>query len=90
MCVNALVHGNEVCGAITADALLCELTTSLTPARGKLSLRSPTSTLTTRLMPRSPSNRAAWRKTSTACGTLPRYGPRDSRELRCARALRPF
>ena len=38
VCVNALVHGNEVCGAIAADWLLRELAAGLRPVRGTLSV----------------------------------------------------
>jgi predicted deacylase len=38
VCVNALVHGNEVCGAIAADWLLRELAAGLRPLRGALSV----------------------------------------------------
>jgi predicted deacylase len=38
VCVNALVHGNEVCGAIAGDWLLRELRSGLQPIRGRLSI----------------------------------------------------
>ena len=40
VCVSALVHGNEVCGAIAADWLLRELARGLRPVRGTLSVVS--------------------------------------------------
>jgi predicted deacylase len=38
ICVNALVHGNEVCGAIAADTLLRSLQSGATVKRGTLSV----------------------------------------------------
>jgi predicted deacylase len=85
--VNALTHGNELCGAVALDRLLRD---GIRPAAGKLSL--------------SFANIAAYRTFDPANPSAARFidedfnrlwdeatldGPRDSAELRRARALRP-
>ena len=91
VCVNALVHGNEVCGAITADALLCELTTSLTPARGKLSVAFANVDAYHAFDAAKPfESRCVEEDFNRLWDAATLSGPRDSRELRRARALRPF
>jgi predicted deacylase len=86
--VNALTHGNEICGAIVVERLLRQ---GLRPARGKLTLAF--------------ANIAAFERFDTSNPYASRFvdedfnrvwtpatldGPRDSVELRRARALRPF
>jgi predicted deacylase len=86
--VNALTHGNEICGAIVVERLLRE---GLRPARGKLTLAF--------------ANIAAFERFDTSNPYASRFvdedfnrvwtpatldGPRNSVELRRARALRPF
>jgi predicted deacylase len=86
--VNALTHGNEICGAIAVDRLLRE---GVTPVRGKLTLAFANVNAFERFDVRSPYatrfvdedfNRV-WRP-----DTLD--GGRRSTELARARALRPF
>lgn len=86
--INALTHGNEMCGAIALDALL---NAGLQPNRGRLTF--------------SFANVAAYEKFDLADPDATRYidedmnriwatevldGPRDSAELRRARAMRPM
>ena len=86
--VSAVVHGNELCGAIVLDELL---RAEVRPARGRLTLAFM--------------NVAAYERFDPAHPVLSRYvdedfnrlwsaevleGPRDSTELRRARALRPL
>lgn len=86
--VNAVTHGNEICGAITVDRLL---RMGLRPARGTLTLSFANVEAYLRFDPGKPYatrfidedfNRV-WTPETLA-------GPRDSVELRRARALRPF
>ena len=94
VCVNALVHGNEVCGAIAADWLLRELAESaqlVRPLRGTLSVVfanvdaylsfDATKPFDSRCIDED-FNRL-WDETTLD-------GNRDSLELRRARQLRPF
>jgi predicted deacylase len=90
--VQALTHGNELCGAIALDGLLDDLQSGrLRPQRGSLTLAF--------------ANVAAYERWDTADPNRSRYvdedynrvwaddtldGPRDSVELRRARQLRPF
>ncbi len=86
--VNAVTHGNELCGAIVVDFLYRH---DVRPTRGKLSLGF--------------ANYMAFLRFNAASPTASRYvdedfnrlwsvdvldGPRDSVELRRARAIRPF
>lgn len=86
--LQALTHGNEFCGAIALDYLMCE---RMTPRAGKLTLAF--------------ANVAAYARFDFDHPDRSRYidedynrvwadevldGPRDSAELRRARALRPF
>jgi len=86
--VNALTHGNEICGAIVVDRLLRE---GLRPVRGTLTLAFANVEAFLRFDPKRPYatrfidedfNRV-W-----SSGTLD--GPRSSIELERARQLRPF
>jgi hypothetical protein len=90
--VQALTHGNELCGAIALDGLLADLQDGrLRPQRGSLTLAF--------------ANVAAYARWDTANPDRSRYveedynrvwaddaldGPRDTVELRRARQLRPF
>jgi predicted deacylase len=90
--VQALTHGNELCGAIALDGLLGDLQDGrLRPQRGSLTLAF--------------ANVAAYARWDTANPDRSRYveedynrvwaddtldGPRDTVELRRARQLRPF
>ncbi len=86
--VNALTHGNEICGAIVVDRLLRE---ELRPTRGKLTLAFANVEAFSRFDPRNP---YATRFVDEDFNRL--WTPdvldssRDSAELRRARALRPF
>ena len=91
VCVNALVHGHEVCGAIAADWVLRELAAGLRPRQGTLSVVF--------------ANVDAYQTFDAAKPFDSRYvdedfnrlwdeatldGHRDSHELQRARELRPF
>ncbi len=86
--INALTHGNEVCGAIVVDALL---RAKLRPARGKLTLAFANVDAYARFDPSRPDagrfvdqdfNRVWTAQTLDNCAL-------DSSELRRARAMRP-
>jgi predicted deacylase len=86
--VNAVTHGNEICGAITVDRLLAM---GLRPVRGTITLSFANIEAFLRFDPAQPFatrfidedfNRV-WRPETLD-------GPRDSVELRRARQLRPF
>lgn len=90
--VQALTHGNEICGAIALDAVLDWLTRGrVQPARGRLTLAFGNVAAYARWNPRDPHRsryidedyNRVW-----ADGVL--KGARDSIELRRARQLRPF
>jgi predicted deacylase len=86
--VNALTHGNEICGALVVDRLLRE---ALRPTRGTLTLAFANVAAFSRFDPRNP---YATRFVDEDFNRL--WAPevldahRDSAELRRARALRPF
>ncbi|MGZ5035517.1 MAG: M14 family metallopeptidase [Usitatibacter sp.] len=86
--VNALTHGNEICGAIVVDRLLRE---GVRPTRGALTLAFANVEAFSRFDPRNP---YATRFVDEDFNRL--WTPeildsgRDSVELRRARALRPF
>jgi predicted deacylase len=86
--VNALTHGNEICGAIAVERLLRE---GVRPTRGKLTLAFANIEAFLRF---DPSNPYATRFVDEDFNRIwtPQVldGPRDSAELRRARALRPF
>jgi len=91
VCVTALVHGNEVCGAIAADALLDALESGLRPQRGRLSVVFANVEAYRRFDAARPfASRAVDEDFNRLWdgGTLD--GARDSIELRRARELRPF
>ncbi len=91
VCVSALVHGNEVCGAIVADALLQALTSGLVPARGTLSVAFNNVDAYHAFDATKPfESRCVDEDFNRLWDVATLDGPRDSRELRRARALRPF
>lgn len=91
VCVNALVHGNEVCGAIAADWLLSELQAGLRPVRGALSVVFANVDAYHAFDALKPyESRCVEEDFNRLWDVATLDGPRDSRELLRARALRPF
>lgn len=94
VCVNALVHGNEVCGAIAADCLLRQLHAGERLLRGALSVVFANVDAYHSFDPAKPLNSRCidedfnrlWDVTTLDAA----HELRDSRELRRARELRPF
>jgi predicted deacylase len=86
--VNALTHGNEICGAIVVDRLLRE---GVRPTRGKLTLAFANVEAFSRFDPANPYATRFIDEDFNRVWT-PRVldGPRDSTEMRRARQLRPF
>src|SRR4030095_9112349 len=86
--VNALTHGNEICGAIVVDRLLRR---GVRPARGKLTLALANVEAFQRFDPINPyASRFVDEDFNRVWTEATLNGPRDSVELRRARALRPF
>jgi predicted deacylase len=86
--VNALTHGNEICGAIVVDRLLRE---ELRPTRGKLTLAFANVEAFSRFDPRNPyATRFVDEDFNRVWTAQVLDGSRDSTELRRARELRPF
>ena len=94
VCVNALVHGNEVCGAIAADWLLRALAadeTPLRPLRGTLSVAFANVDAYQSFDASNPfDSRCVDEDFNRLWDAATLDGNRDSRELRRARELRPF
>ena len=91
VCVNALVHGNEVCGAIAADWLLRELAGGLQPVRGTLSVAFANVDAYQSFDADKPfDSRCVEEDFNRLWDEATLDGNRDSRELRRARELRPF
>jgi predicted deacylase len=91
VCVTALVHGNEVCGAIAADALLRELAAGLRPTCGTLSVVFANVDAYRSFNPDAPfESRCVDEDFNRLWDASTLDGPRDSVELRRARELRPF
>ncbi len=94
VCVNALVHGNEVCGAIAGDWLLRALTageTPLRPLRGALSVTFANVDAYQSFDASEPfDSRCVDEDFNRLWDAATLDGNRDSRELRRARVLRPF
>lgn len=94
VCVNALVHGNEVCGAIAGDWLLRELAAGaqpVTPLRGTLSVAFANVDAYLSFDATKPFNsRCVDEDFNRLWDEATLDGHRDSRELRRARQLRPF
>jgi predicted deacylase len=88
--INAITHGNEICGAITVDRLLRMGAEKMRPARGKLSLSFSNVEAFFRFNPEDPhATRFIDEDFNRVWSAEALDGPRDSAELRRARALRP-
>ena len=86
--VNALTHGNEICGALVVDRLLRE---QVRPTRGKLTLAFANVDAFARFDPRSPyASRFVEEDFNRVWTPQVLDSGRDSVELRRARKLRPF
>lgn len=86
--VNAITHGNEICGAIVVDRLL---RTGVRPTRGTLTLSFANIEAFSRFDPKRPyATRFVDEDFNRVWNTATLDGQRDSVELRRARALRPF
>jgi predicted deacylase len=86
--VNAVTHGNELCGAIAVDLLLRE---KIRPKHGRLTLSFANVAAYLRFDPADPTaSRYVEEDMNRVWATEVLDGPRDSLELRRARALRPI
>jgi len=86
--VNAVTHGNEICGAIAVDRLL---RMGVRPSRGTLTLSFANIDAFSRFDPARPyATRFIDEDFNRVWNAQALDGPRDSVELRRARALRPF
>lgn len=86
--VQALTHGNEICGAIALDGLFRE---GFTPRRGTLTLAFGNTRAYTTFDPADPfASRCIDEDLNRVWADAELAGPRDSLELRRARELRPF
>jgi predicted deacylase len=86
--VQALTHGNEVCGAIALDYVFCE---KLKPKNGKLTLAFANIGAFERFDPADPDrSRYIDEDYNRVWADAVLNGKRDSAELRRARELRPF
>ncbi len=86
--VNALTHGNEICGAIVVERLLRE---RLRPTRGALTLAFANIEAFSRFTPQNPyASRFVDEDFNRVWTAAVLDGGRDSVELRRARQLRPF
>jgi len=86
--LQALTHGNELCGAIALDTLLGE---GLAPRRGRLTIAFANVAAFERFDPAAPHrSRFVDEDYNRVWADAVLDGPRDSAELRRARALRPF
>jgi len=86
--VNALTHGNEICGAIVVDRLL---RSGLRPSRGRLTLAFANIAAFERFEAANPyASRFVEEDFNRVWTPRTLDGPRDSVELRRARELRPF
>ena len=91
VCVTALVHGNEVCGAIAADWLLRELQAGLLVQKGTLSVVFANVDAYHSFDRAKPfDSRCVEEDFNRLWDVTTLDGSRDSRELRRARELRPF
>lgn len=89
--VQALTHGNEICGAIALDWLLSRVAQGFRPRRGRLTLAFANVQAYGRFDPADPfPSRYVDEDYNRVWGDDALFGPRDSAELRRARALRPF
>ncbi len=88
--VQALTHGNELCGAIALDWLLRQAI-PLAPARGRLTLAFANVAAFERFNPEAPhASRCVDEDLNRVWADEVLLGSRDSCELRRARELRPF
>jgi predicted deacylase len=88
--VQALTHGNEICGAIALDALLAQQA-HWRPQRGRLTLAFGNIAAFARWDPTNPDrSRYVDEDFNRVWGDEALLGTRDSVELRRARELRPF
>ncbi len=86
--VNALTHGNEICGAIVVDRLLRE---GLKPTRGRLTLAFANVEAFSRFDPANPyATRFVDEDFNRVWTPAVLDGPRNSTEMRRARELQPF
>ena len=86
--VNALTHGNEICGALVVDRLLRD---GLRPTRGALTLAFANVEAFARFDPNNPyASRFVDEDFNRVWTPAVLDGPRQSAELRRARELRPF
>ncbi|MDE2080329.1 MAG: succinylglutamate desuccinylase/aspartoacylase family protein [Burkholderiales bacterium] len=89
--VQALTHGNEICGAIALDWLLHRVREGWRPRRGRLVLAFANVQAYARFDPADPfASRCIDEDYNRVWDDATLFGPRDSVELRRARALRPF
>jgi predicted deacylase len=89
--LTALVHGNEICGAIALDALLDEVAAGWRPRRGRLVVAFANVAAYERFDPANPfASRCVDEDLNRVWADEVLLGPRDSVELRRARELRPF
>jgi predicted deacylase len=86
--VQALTHGNELCGAVALNALLHE---GFTPAMGQVIFSFANVEAFSRFDPADPNrSRCVDEDLNRVWADEQLFGARDSLELRRARALRPF
>ena len=86
--VQALTHGNEICGAIALDFLLAS---GWRPSKGRVTLAFANVAAYQRFDPADPfASRFVDEDMNRIWADDALSGPRDSAELRRARALRPF
>ncbi len=86
--VQALTHGNEICGAIALDWLLAQV---FRPSCGRLILAFANVAAYARFDPKNPfPSRCVDEDLNRVWADEVLLGPRDSTELRRARQLRPF
>jgi predicted deacylase len=89
--INAVTHGNEICGAIAVDRLLRMSAAKIRPMRGKLSFSFANVEAFSRFNPADPhATRFVDEDFNRVWTAETLDGPRDSAELRRARELRPI
>jgi predicted deacylase len=89
--VQALTHGNEICGAIALDWLLAQVEQGWRPRRGRLILAFANVAAYARFDPANPfPSRCIDEDLNRVWANEVLLGARDSVELRRARELRPF
>jgi predicted deacylase len=89
--IQALTHGNEICGAIALDWLLGQMAAGWRPARGRLILSFANVAAFKRFDKRHPfASRCIDEDLNRVWADEVLMGARDSAELRRARELRPF